>query len=338
MKRVNSDFCTTCRKQTEYEIRKETEKEIIKEKEYSFIFTKVYCKACGEEMNPLGLMDLNIKERDEQYRRAEGLLSIEDIEKLMKIYNIGKTPLSLSLGFGEVTIPRYLEGQIPSKQYSDIMAEALSNPAYMEKLLRQNREKVGETAYKKAMKAVVELKNLFQISEKLLMSIAYIFEKLQEVTPLALQKLLYYAQGIYMSVYDSPFFEEDCAAWQHGPVYEKVYYLFRDFRYNPIEDNRFVLFAGKEKKLSDKERKVLDLVTETFGQYSGKVLETITHSERPWKEARKGYGICESSHVMIEKEEIKKYFAETAHTFELTTTEGIHQYIYEKRSHAHELS
>lgn len=74
---------------------------------------------CGEEMSIPGLIDKNIQEADEQYRAAEGLVSIADIEKRMKLYHIGKAPLSLALGFGEVTIPRYLEGQIPSKEYSD---------------------------------------------------------------------------------------------------------------------------------------------------------------------------------------------------------------------------
>lgn len=52
--------------------------------------------------------------------------------------NAGITaPLSLALGFGEVTIARYLEGQIPSKQYSNIMRLALTLPAYMKKLLKK---------------------------------------------------------------------------------------------------------------------------------------------------------------------------------------------------------
>ena len=65
-----------------------------------------------------GLIDKNIKEVDEQYRAIEEIVTIEDIERLMKIYKIGKAPLSLALGFGEVTISRYLAGQIPSKNYS----------------------------------------------------------------------------------------------------------------------------------------------------------------------------------------------------------------------------
>ena len=89
------------------------------------------CAECGEEMSIPGLIDKNVQEIDEQYRAAEGLVSIDDIERLMKIYKIGKAPLSLALGFGEVTIPRYLEGQVPSKEYSDIMKTALSSPAYL---------------------------------------------------------------------------------------------------------------------------------------------------------------------------------------------------------------
>ena len=68
----------------------------------------------------------NAHEIDEQYRAEEGLVTIEDIENLLKVYNIGKAPLSLALGFGEVTITRYLAGQVPSKEYSDIVRHALS--------------------------------------------------------------------------------------------------------------------------------------------------------------------------------------------------------------------
>ena len=75
---------------------------------------------------------------------------MEDIEKLMKIYKIGKAPLSLALGFCEVTIPRYLEGQVPSREYSDIIKAALASPAYMKQRLMENRSKLTDAAYKKS--------------------------------------------------------------------------------------------------------------------------------------------------------------------------------------------
>ena len=48
----------------------------------------------------------------------ENLVSIDDIKKLMEIYHLGKAPLSYALGFGEITITRYLYGQIPSRAVS----------------------------------------------------------------------------------------------------------------------------------------------------------------------------------------------------------------------------
>lgn len=325
-KKRNLDFCIECRRNTEYEVQKTVSKEIIKDKEYEFLLTTAICKECGEEMSLPGLTDINIKERDEQYRKAEGIISIEDIKKLMDIYHIGKAPLSLALGFGEVTIPRYLDGQMPSKSYSDIMKEALSNPGYMKKLLNRNREKVGETAYRKTIKAIGELEGLFEISDKMLISIAYIFEQMQEVTPLALQKILYFIQGIYMVLFDSCLFPEDCYAWQHGPVYEKVYFLFRDFKYNPIDDNRFALFLGRAEELSDNEKTVIDLVIKCFGKYSGKMLERITHNERPWTDAREGYGIHQPSNIVISKEDMKEYFEGVYREYGIHP-EGLNRYI-----------
>ena len=52
-----------------------------------------------------GLLDRNIHEMDEQYRKAEEIVSTEEIKKLVKLYNPGKTPLSMALGFEETTIP-----------------------------------------------------------------------------------------------------------------------------------------------------------------------------------------------------------------------------------------
>lgn len=51
------------------------------------------------------------------------------------------------------------------------------------------------SAFKKSMTKVNELKNIFTVSNKLIGVISYIFERMDEVTPLMLQKLLYYIQG-----------------------------------------------------------------------------------------------------------------------------------------------
>lgn len=323
------DFCIECRKETEYLLQKKDFVKKIRDKDYTFGITVAICAKCGEEMSIPGLIDKNIQEVDEQYRTAEGLVSIEDIEKLMKIYKIGKAPLSLALGFGEVTIPRYLEGQVPSKEYSDIVKAALASPAYMKQKLMENRERMTDAAYKKAMVAADSIENLFSVSNKMLRVIAYVFEKLEEVTPLMLQKLLYFIQGIYSALYGKPIFEEDCRAWIHGPVYPEVYDLFRDFRYNPIDDARFALLEGTEDVLTADEKRVIDLVVNTFGMYGGKVLEKITHNEEPWLEARKGYGDDIPSSELLSKERIMKYYMAVDRKYGIDTEEGLRTYIHD---------
>ena len=94
----------------------------------------------------------------------------------------------------------------------------------------------------------------------------------------------------------------------YGPVYPEVYDLFRDFKYNPIDDARFGLLEGTEDALTDDEKRVIDLVVNTFGMYGGKVLEKITHNEKPWMEARKGYEDSIPSSELLPKDRIMKYY------------------------------
>ena len=321
------DFCIECRKETEYFLQKKDIKKTIKGKEYTFGITTAVCANCGEEMGVLGLIDKNVQEVDEQYRAAEGLVSIDDVERLMNIYKIGKSPLSLALGFGEVTIPRYFEGQVPSKEYSDVIKAALTSPEYMRQKLVENKGKLTEAAYKKSMAAADSIESLFSVSDKMLSVIAYIFEKLEEVTPLMLQKLLYFIQGVYSALYGKPMFGEDCRAWVHGPVYPEVYDLFRDFKYNPIDDARFALFEGAEDSLTDDEKRAIDLVVKTFGMYGGKVLEKITHNEEPWIEARNGYGESIPSNELLPKDRIMNYYKAVNRKYDIGTEAGLQAYI-----------
>lgn len=321
------DFCTECRKETEFYLKKSNIVKTIRDKEYTFGITVAICAECGKVMSIPGLIDKNTHEIDDQYRTAEGLVSIEDIEKLMKIYKIGKAPLSLALGFGEITITRYLDGQVPSKEYSDVVRSALTSPEYMKQKLHENKDKLTDAAYNKAIAEAESIEKLFSVSDKLLRVIAYIFEKLDEVTPLMLQKLLYFVQGIYSALYGKPMFEENCRAWIHGPVYPEVYELFSDFKFNPIDDARFALLTGQEDALTEEEKHVIDLVVNTFGMYGGKVLERITHNEDPWLEARKGYGDSIPSKELLPKDRIMKYYLAINEKYRINTEEGLREYI-----------
>lgn len=320
-------LCTECRKETEYYLKKIPIEKSIRGQKYNFDVTTAICKNCGATMGLPGIIDLNVKEIDEQYRAAEGIVSTEDINRLMQLYDIGKDPLSLALGFGQVTIGRYMKGQVPSKNHSNIIRRALSSPSFMRQMLAANREKLTNTAYKKAMGSVESIEKLFSVSGKMLRVIAYLFHCLKEITPLALQKLLYYVQGIHHSIHGRFIFEEDCQAWAHGPVYTEVYNIFRSFSFNPIEDARFAILDGVDSALTPEEQHTIDLVTNTFGLYGGKFLEKITHQEEPWKNARIGYENNSPAKEIISKESIAIYFKKISSNYDIKTENGIKNYI-----------
>lgn len=76
-------------------------------------------------------------------------------------------------------------------------------------------------------------------------------------------------------------------------------------------------------KLSDDEKKAIDLVIKTFGVYSPKTLELINHSQEPWIEKRIGYKNNEPSNEVIDEMSLKKIFVD----YQLNTEENIISYI-----------
>lgn len=61
------DFCTNCRKETEYTLQKRNIVKTVNGVEHTFSITVATCNECGEEMNPHGLIDRNIQEVVEQW-------------------------------------------------------------------------------------------------------------------------------------------------------------------------------------------------------------------------------------------------------------------------------
>ena len=77
----------------------------------------------------------------------------------MKKYDIGKRPLSKLLGWGDLTITRYLEGFLPNKEYSDKLKLILDDVEEMLSLLESNKGNISNVAYNKTMEAIKKLKS-----------------------------------------------------------------------------------------------------------------------------------------------------------------------------------
>lgn len=103
------------------------------------------------------------------------------------------------------------------------------------------------------------------------------------ISNLKLQKMVYYAQGFHLAMFDQPLFDEDIVAWEHGPVVESLYHTYKDYGAGEIPQPDFVNL----KDFSEDQIELLDEVFEVYGQFSAWKLRNMTHSERPWLETRK---------------------------------------------------
>ncbi len=312
-------MCTECQKEQSYTLRKEFVKNTFRGKDYYFRITVAVCDVCGAKVAPHGLMDKNTEEIMQQYRERENLVSVDDIEHLMKLYKIGKAPLSITLGFGEITITRYLAGQLPTKKYSDIIKKALVSPAFMKSLLNENRDKITETAYDRAMFAANSLENAFTVSQRMLNVIAYIFSCMGVVSLVTLQRLLYFSQGITLALHDEPLFEEDIDMFLCVPIFSDVNDLLKDFKYDPTTDARFSIIKNTESILSKSECQIISLVLSTFGIYSEIILNKCVSTHTYLK----------TDSLNISKNEVKKYFDYLNLKYDFSKKEGINKYLLE---------
>jgi len=113
----------------------------------------------------------------------------------------------------------------------------------------------------------------------------YFLSKVEEeagdgISNLKLQKLVYYAQGCYLGLYNEPLFVDRIEAWEHGPVVASLYHTYKAHGASPIPPEDIDL-AG----YTDREREMMDEVYDVYGQFSAWKLRNMTHAERPWKEA-----------------------------------------------------
>lgn len=58
------------------------------------------------------------------------------------------------------------------------------------------------------------------------------------LTPLKLQKILYYVQATFLAQHGQPLFNEPIQKWQYGPVVPSVYFEFKDYGISHINRTR----------------------------------------------------------------------------------------------------
>ena len=312
-------FCEECREFVNYNLTEKVLTGNAKGERCSYTGKEARCEKCGSLVYIPEILDYNLKALYDEYRKKHGIMSAEEIRKVPEKYKIGKGPLSLLLGWGKNTYTHYCEGHTPTKKYSDAIAEIASDPEAYLRLLEEGRDKIKPEAYKKSRLAV---EDLLTVSDKLETVALYITHCCEDITPLALQKALYYVQGFGYAFNDTFPFSEDCEAWIHGPVFDSVYHRYKNLGFRPIEQAA----SFDASLLTTDEKAVCDSVIKNLCCYSGDVLRAFTHTESPWINARKGLASNEPSDRIIPKSDIGAYFKEVREKHNMVNLGGIKEY------------
>lgn len=117
------------------------------------------------------------------------------------------------------------------------------------------------------------------------------------VSPLKLQKLLFYSQVWYFVKNNCTLFNDKIEAWVLGPVVEPVWQTFRHMRRG---DTISLRKADLTVSLHPNIEKHLDEIWKIYGGYTGVQLVDITHAENLWLNAREGLSDHISSKNIIE--------------------------------------
>lgn len=135
------------------------------------------------------------------------------------------------------------------------------------------------------------------------------------MSPKKLQKLLYYAYSWTLALLNegtdgikNRLFDEPIEAWVHGPVVRSVYLRFKANGWEDIP----IVEGFNENVFSSEVLDVLNQVWDEYKEFTGDELETMTHREAPWIDARKGIPIYESCSNRLSDEVIFKFFSEMA--------------------------
>lgn len=118
-----------------------------------------YCSECNSYFVDHTVLDQSIENKRKAMRKAYGLVSLEDILKLPKMYGVSRELLEIILdlhtgGFG-CTI---WEGEIPTSDESDAIKQALVDPKFFLNRLEAVKNRIPKEKYIKLHKRAASMK------------------------------------------------------------------------------------------------------------------------------------------------------------------------------------
>lgn len=133
----------------------------------------------------------------------------------------------------------------------------------------------------------------------------YILEHQEgRVSTMKLQKLVYYTQAWSLVWDEKPLFDSHIEAWANGPIIPDLFNQHRGLFTVTVDT-----FPEDSEKLTEDEKETIDVVLGAYGHLNGQQLSDLSHSERPWCEARKGVEDGASSTNEVSKEVMQEFYS-----------------------------
>ncbi|GAD41456.1 hypothetical protein Javan59_0006 [Streptococcus phage Javan59] len=127
----------------------------------------------------------------------------------------------------------------------------------------------------------------------------------ESMTPKKLQKLSYYFEAWCHALFNRSLINDThFEAWVHGPVSPELYNEYKEYGWNDIEQHK----KDNSETFEPKALELLQSVWLTYGDKSANELEALTHSEIPWRNARKGLEETEPSNNQISSQDMHEYY------------------------------
>lgn len=142
-------LCSCCME--EHEVKTVLVKDQTFFKNVSIIYDAfyLYCDIAEElYMNEQQMQENDLRIKD-AYRKAEGLLTSDEIISIREKYGISQNDLCILLGWGGKTITRYESHQVQDKAHDTILKKIDHDPEWFLSLLNEAKENLSAESYQK---------------------------------------------------------------------------------------------------------------------------------------------------------------------------------------------
>lgn len=272
------------------------------------------------EFVPAAMMDENLLNARDGYRKDIGLLTSYEIAEIRAFYGVTQSEFSNLLGWGDVTVTRYESKTIQDETYDNLMRMAHENPLFALQSLEKHSAKFTQDKYQKIRNKVVqrieesgllylkiqEIKSIyvnFQEEsvfngykvldlEKLASVMGYFANYVNHLYKVKLMKLLWYADILHFKRHGKS---------MTGLVYRHMTYGALPLAYDEIiflptvrveevvchDDISYRILPHTEIKLSSftlEELNILEMISRKFKDYHSKEIVSYMHEEKGYKE------------------------------------------------------